>query len=251
MNTTSSNLKYNNNNNNNNNSSSNNNNHQTPSSSTTTSVPTTTKASLSKQSVKISSKFSASQPFLPAYETNNNNNHHHSHGHGKADNELSGGSSVSGPKKLLSALQQHQQQSKMSNAAELEAANVEFQLINSASSAKHLIAQAQWSERVYSLKELIESNQQQQSSLCSSLSSTQNTNNNNNTSLDAIKFPLVVKIVKGSYGVVKEKSATSLLSKSSVHNLCLYQKCKFTNVLCQSIRYKVKTTDELKSHFIK
>ncbi len=44
--------------------------------------------------------------------------------------------------------------------------------------------------------------------------------------------------MKGNYGVVKENTSSSqLVSKNSVYNLLVYKKCKFINVLCQSIKY--------------
>lgn len=154
--------------------------------------------SMAKQSVKINSKFSASQPFLPAYE------HHHHH----KPSESNGFIDQVGKIKIDANNDNH------------------HQLLNSASGAKHLLSQVNWSNRVYTLKEIIDA---QHPKLHQSFADS-----------DALKLPLIAKIVKGTYGVIKEKSATSLLSKSSVHNLCLYQKCKFTNVLCQSIRYKDK-----------
>lgn len=154
--------------------------------------------SMSKQGVKINTKFSASQPFLPAYD------HHHHH---SKPSDSNGFIDQAGKLKIDANLDYHQ-------------------LLSSASGAKHLLAQASWSDRIFTLKEIIDA---QHPKLHQSFSES-----------DALKLPLIAKVVKGTYGVIKEKSATSLLSKSSVHNLCLYQKCKFTNVLCQSIRYKDK-----------
>lgn len=163
---------------------------------------------MTKQSVKINSKFSASQPFLPAYEHHNHNNHHHhSHHHHNHTKQ--------------SAAESNQYIDQVARTTPAD-----YHHMNSSSGAKQLIGQAKWSERVFTLKEIIDA---QHPKLHQSFAES-----------DALKLPLIAKVVKGSYGVIKEKSATSILSKSSVHNLCLYQKCKFTNVLCQSIRYKDK-----------
>lgn len=204
----SSNIKYNNNNTSTNNTSNNNpsNNNNVNSGS----VPTTTMTSkVPKQSVKINSKFSASQPFLPAYDQ-----HHHHHHLGSKPGQADSNGFID------------QAVNKHSSTAKLDPISNDNNLLNSVSSSKQLLAQCTWSDRVFTLKEIIDA---QHPKLHQSFAES-----------DALKLPLLAKVVKGTYGVIKEKSATSLLSKSSVHNLCLYQKCKFVNVLCQSIRYKDK-----------
>ena len=197
---------------------------------------------------RLTSRFSASQPFLPVYEPLQTN---------LIQNSLK-----------KTAIQ------RLNNISELSTNNTNnngsnnniddnliFKSYNSLiSSSKLLLADVNWSEKVFELKDLIEdnkkndfksssssnrSNSHSNSTSASSFSSMEkrsyklkSSDNNKNKLVSANndKFPLLVKVVKGSYGVVKENNSSSL-AKNSIYNLLIYKKCKFINVLCQSIKY--------------
>lgn len=51
-------------------------------------------------------------------------------------------------------------------------------------------------------------------------------------------FPMLVRVIKGSYGIIKENEST--LAKKYVNNLLLCGKTRSMFILCQSIKFKDK-----------
>lgn len=86
-----------------------------------------------------------------------------------------------------------------------------------------------WSKNVFSLKDSLTQVTFDESSHNNSFESEEEQRDSN--------FPILVKVVKGSYGVVKEDST---VSKKHVSNLLLYGKSKAIFILCQSIKFKEK-----------
>ena len=103
--------------------------------------------------------------------------------------------------------------------------NQTYQFINSVN----------WSERTSSLRQLLDENE---SSIVSESSESSSSLSNSNSIEN--KLPALVRVVSGSYGIIKESSDESALSKKYVNNLLLYNKSKSLFVLCQSIKFKDK-----------
>lgn len=99
---------------------------------------------------------------------------------------------------------------------------------------RQFINKINWSKHTSSLNELLN----EESSLKSSISSLSNSSANN--FVENNKLPALVRVVNGSYGIIKQSSDESALSKKYVNNLLLYNKSKSLFVLCQSIRFKDK-----------
>ncbi len=165
-----------------------------------------------KQNFKFSSKLSSSQPELPIF-TSGVKQHHQP--------------------------QQHcangQSNCKLNIIPEINTASAnEFKALNALDLRnKNFMSQVEWSDEAYSLKNIIKYSKNP----CSlSSSSIPNSYENN--------FPILVRVVKGSYGIIKEASSNSSNSNSSsistsrtVQNLLLYGKTKSIFILCQSIKF--------------
>jgi hypothetical protein len=197
---------------------------------------------------KLTSRFSASQPFLPVYEPLQTN--------------LIQSSLKKSTVQRLNNISELTNNNTNNNASNNIDDNFIFKSYNSLiSSSKLLLADVIWSGKVFELKDLVENDIKKDFKSSSSSNRSSSHSNSNSTSASSFssmekrsnklktgdnknklvspnsdKFPLLVKVVKGSYGVVKENSSSSL-TKNSIYNLLVYKKCKFINVLCQSIKY--------------
>lgn len=121
---------------------------------------------------------------------------------------------------------------KLNIIPEISSSANEFKALNALDLRnKNFLSQVEWSEEAYSLKNIIKYSKNP----CSlSSSSIPNSYENN--------FPILVKVVKGNYGIVKEPSTTnssnnSIASSRTVQNLLLYGKSKSMFILCQSIKF--------------
>ena len=105
-------------------------------------------------------------------------------------------------------------------------------------SNKKFLSLIEWSKESIFLNKILENDGSkiQQSALKNSFSSIESITD---------EFPILVKVVKGGYGIIKEASPSNLphsnlLSKKYVNHLLLYGKSKSLFILCQSIKYKDK-----------
>ncbi len=174
---------------------------------------------------KFSSKFSTSQPELPIFTSNHNNNSNSSNNkQAYSNNKLN---------KISETVSRSSSSTELLFNKSLNALNLRN---------KNFLSQVEWSEDIYSLRNIIKYSKNP----CSlSSSSIPNCYENN--------FPILVRVVKGSYGVIKEATtstgavvAANTVSNSissnnnsskSIQNLLLYSKTKTIFILCQSIKF--------------
>lgn len=194
-----------------------------------------------KQNVKISSKFSASQPYLPVYETNNiphfvspsscsskqdtiletvNNTNNHSNA----------GAALNSIKKSTLALNtvhnnnnnNNSNHNQKSNELESDIYQHKQQQINILTSAKVLLSQIAWSDKTLSLKDIIE--RQKAINLSSNSSSSLVSSSSSSIENDSVKFPLIVKVVKGKRTIlfINQLNIILLRITNFVHNFLAY-----------------------------
>lgn len=105
---------------------------------------------------------------------------------------------------------------------------------------KKFLGQVKWTQQVSSLRSLIsgghkDAETEEDERLTDS--------GDSELSLDSDEFfqdnfPMLVRVIKGSYGIIKENEST--LAKKYVNNLLLCGKTKSMFILCQSIKFKDK-----------
>jgi hypothetical protein len=102
-------------------------------------------------------------------------------------------------------------------------------------STKKFLGQVKWTNNASSLKSLItdKDNDIGDEKLTDSTDSELSIDN-----FFQDNFPMLVRVVKGSYGIIKENDST--LSKKYVNNLLLCGKTRSVFILCQSIKFKDK-----------
>jgi hypothetical protein len=177
---------------------------------------------------KFSSKFSTSQPELPIFTSNHNNNNSNS-------NSTNNKQAYSNSKlnKISETVSRSSSSTELLFNKSLNALNLRN---------KNFLSQVEWSGDIYSLRNIIKYSKNP----CSlSSSSIPNCYENN--------FPILVKVVKGNYGVIKEATSSGAVvantvsnsissnnnnnSSKSIQNLLLYSKTKTIFILCQSIKF--------------
>ena len=165
-----------------------------------------------KQNFKFSSKLSSSQPELPIFTS--------SVKHQQLQQHCGSNGQLNCKLNIIPEIT-------TTSATEFKAMNA-LDLRN-----KNFLSQVEWSDEAFSLKNIIKYSKNP----CSlSSSSIPNSYENN--------FPILVRVVKGSYGIIKEASSicsnsnsSSILAQRTVQNLLLYGKTKSVFILCQSIKF--------------
>lgn len=104
---------------------------------------------------------------------------------------------------------------------------------------KRFLGQVKWSQQVSSLRFLISNSDKDESEQEERLTDSGDSElSSNSDEFFQDHFPMLVRVVKGSYGIIKENEST--LAKKYVNNLLLCGKTRSMFILCQSIKFKDK-----------
>ena len=145
-----------------------------------------------KKSVKIVSKFSASQPYLPIVK----------------DSSL-----IINKKAIVKPV--------MKRDFAIENENESSYYSNTSVLNKIFLSAVDWSEESFDFKTIFDETPTNE--LCTSN-----------------KFPMLVKIIKNNYGIIRENLGSLSTQKSPITHLLLYKKFKVSNIICHSIKFNEK-----------
>ncbi len=96
-----------------------------------------------------------------------------------------------------------------------------------------------WTAKPCSLNTIF--NQKDQLNLTATYSDCNNSYSDSEYGFDKTsQLPMIIKVIKGSYGVIKEEKSLLKGSKKKVSNLLVYKRVKNVFILCQSLKYKDK-----------